>query len=108
MSEASDIFLAAGVTGVDEDDVVDTLGLAPNSWLSVISDCLCSGTGGEDDLDDFRRSGVSLVTVETLLMAGSRDDNLRSPGGGDLVLSPIGDNLRSDVSVLGDGVLVLS
>lgn len=64
-SDTSDIFLVAGMIG---DDVVDILGRAPSSRLSVIRDCLCSGTGGEDDLEDFLRSGVScLVTVETLL-----------------------------------------
>ena len=64
-SDTSDIFLVAGMIG---DDVVDILGRAPSSWLSVIRDCLCSGTGGEDDLEDFLRSGVScIVTEETLL-----------------------------------------
>ena len=68
MSDTSDIFLAAGVTGVEEEDVVEILGLAPSSWLSVISDCLCSGTGGDEDLEDFLRSGVScLVTLDTFL-----------------------------------------
>ena len=66
VSDTSDIFLAAGVTGVE--DAVEILGLAPSSWLSVISDCLCSGTGGDEDFEDFLLSGVScLVTLDTFL-----------------------------------------
>ena len=68
VSDTSDTFLPAGVTGVEEVDAVEILGLAPSSWLSVISDCLCSGTGGDVDLEDFLLSGVScLVILDTFL-----------------------------------------
>ena len=69
VSCCSDSFLAAGVTAGGLIAADDSLGLAPTT-LSVINDCLCSGTGGDDD-EDILLSGVSRLTLDTFLWTGS-------------------------------------
>lgn len=70
VSWCSDSFLAAGVTAVGVTAAAACLGLAPSSTLSAIRDCLCSGTGGEDD-EDILLSGVSILTLDIFLCTDS-------------------------------------